>query len=147
MVLALRVHFTVQLFLVWLSLASIASPLILTVSENSGRFPVPRSIGLTILGSGLSKYDGAEQSTKIIAEDVIALTSALSLSPKTTIVVGHSMGAIIACELASKYPFAGVTLIGPVHPAPNLAEVFTLRIKEVQACKNHTPFPTRRAHH
>jgi len=95
----------------------------------------------------LSKYDGAEQSTKIIAEDVIALMSALSISPKTTILVGHSMGAIIACELASTYPFAGVTLIGPVDPAPNLADVFTSRIKEVHACKYHTFFPAIRAHH
>lgn len=48
-------------------------------------------------------------------------------------VVGHSMGGMIACELAIQYPHRvkGLILPGPVHPSPTLSEVFTKRIAAV----------------
>jgi pimeloyl-ACP methyl ester carboxylesterase len=89
-------------------------------------------------GSGLSKYTGQIQSVETIVEDVHALMSHLSVSASKTVIVGHSMGGMIACELASRYQFAGAALIGPIHPSPALADAFTLRIQKVEACKFHT---------
>jgi pimeloyl-ACP methyl ester carboxylesterase len=83
-------------------------------------------------GSGLSKYSDQDQSVNTIAEDVVALMSQLSLSPAKTILVGHSMGGIVACQLASQSRYAGIALLGPVHPVPGLADIFSSRIKRVQ---------------
>lgn len=49
------------------------------------------------------------------------------------------MGGMIACELASEFHFAGIALLGPVHPVPGLADVFAARIKRVQESKHAVP--------
>ena len=79
----------------------------------------------------MSKFTGHDQSVKTIAEDVVSIMSQLSLASTNTVLVGHSMGGMIACELASVQQYAGIVLLGPVHPAPGMADVFSLRIKRV----------------
>lgn len=83
----------------------------------------------------MSEYSGQDQSVKTIAHDVVALQSHLGLSPAKTILVGHSMGGMIACELASESSYAGIALLGPVHPVAALADIFGARIKRVQESK------------
>lgn len=67
-----------------------------------------------------------------MAKDVLSIMHKLELNPAQTILVGHSMGGMVACELASKNKFAGVVLLGPVHPSPGAAEVFAKRIQAVE---------------
>jgi pimeloyl-ACP methyl ester carboxylesterase len=61
----------------------------------------------------------------------VALLAALEIDAKHTIIVGHSMGAIVASELALHLNPLGVVLIGPVNPSPALADVFAARIELV----------------
>ncbi|KAI9896913.1 hypothetical protein N3K66_007935 [Trichothecium roseum] len=82
-------------------------------------------------GSGLSNHDGRDRSPAHIASVFKALL--LRLAPdQDKVLVGHSMGSMIACELARHVRAAGVVLIGPVHPTTALANVFNARIKVVE---------------
>lgn len=83
------------------------------------------------IGSALSKYNGEYGGVEGIAEDVTELMSQLQLAPERTILVGHSMGAIVASRLAMRLRVLGVVLIGPVHPNPGLKDVFEARIATV----------------
>lgn len=92
-------------------------------------------IAFDIPGSGLSSLGGPPQSVNSIVEDAVALLNVLqgtAVNGKVW-VVGHSMGGMIACELAIQYPHRvkGLILPGPVHPSPTLSEVFTKRIAAV----------------
>ncbi|OIW22879.1 alpha/beta hydrolase [Coniochaeta ligniaria NRRL 30616] len=104
------------------------------------------SLGHTVVaidthGSGLSPYVGTGNTTTSIADDALALLSALRDGvpvPKDVIILGHSMGAIVASELALKDDdhqqesrIRGLVLIGPVHPNPGAAGVFAGRIEIV----------------
>ena len=92
-----------------------------------------RCIALDTPGSGLSSIGTTEQSIESIAKDAIGLLDALHFNEKV-IVVGHSMGGIVASELAASFPdrVKGVVLIGPVHPTPALADAFDKRIEAVK---------------
>ncbi|KAK2751127.1 hypothetical protein FQN57_000202 [Myotisia sp. PD_48] len=83
-------------------------------------------------GSGLSKFQGGSQDVQSMSEDALGLMAALNLDPKRTVVVGHSMGGMIANSLASQRPFAGAVLLGPVHPGSGMTEAFAKRIKAVE---------------
>ena len=84
-------------------------------------------------GSGLSELGNSEQSISSIAKDVIGLLDELQVREKI-VVVGHSMGGIIASYLAAEHPdrVKGVVLIGPVNPVPAMADVFSKRIEVVK---------------
>ncbi|KJZ78203.1 hypothetical protein HIM_02241 [Hirsutella minnesotensis 3608] len=84
-------------------------------------------------GSALSRYRGKDCDTETICGAASALIAAVDLDPKRIIVVGHSMGAVIASELALHLGLPGVVLIGPVDPSPSLGEVFASRIERVEA--------------
>ncbi|KAH8819118.1 alpha/beta hydrolase fold family protein [Xylogone sp. PMI_703] len=88
-------------------------------------------LALDTHGSGLSKYNGSDQDIQSIAKDAIDVLSSLKIKLENVVVVGHSMGGIVACELASNHPFKAVVLIGPVYPSPNAATVFGKRIEIV----------------
>lgn len=97
---------------------------------------VSTCITLDTPGSGLSSLGNAPQTVVSIVDDAIALLDALSepVAKGKVWVVGHSMGGIIACELAIKYAqrVEGLVLIGPVVPSPALTEVFGKRIETVK---------------
>ncbi|KAH8682640.1 alpha/beta hydrolase [Xylariales sp. PMI_506] len=88
--------------------------------------------GYDTYGSGHSVLsDNAEQSVGSMSDDVLGLMSKLGLTAKQTILIGHSMGGMVACQAATQHPFAGLVLLGPVHPSPAAAEVFSKRIQIV----------------
>ncbi|KAM4065652.1 alpha/beta hydrolase family protein [Hirsutella rhossiliensis] len=84
-------------------------------------------------GSALSKYRGRDCDSEMICGAASALITALDLDSKRIIVVGHSMGAIFASELALHLDLVGVVLIGPVSPSDALGQLFAARIKRVEA--------------
>ena len=92
-----------------------------------------RCILIDTPGSGLSELGKAEQSVSSIANDAIAFLDALKVEEKV-VVVGHSMGGLVANHIASEYPerVKGVVLIGPVNPNPALTDVFEKRIEVVK---------------
>ncbi|CAD6439137.1 c2bcfbd8-c15f-44c9-aeba-1e4d0f9bb4fc [Sclerotinia trifoliorum] len=87
-------------------------------------------------GSGLSSLGGLPQTVESITNDAVALIDSLSGTAvnEKVWVVGHSMGGMIACELAIRYPRAvkGLILLGPIDPSPALSEIFTKRIATVE---------------
>jgi pimeloyl-ACP methyl ester carboxylesterase len=92
-----------------------------------------RCISLDTPGSGLSGLGNSEQSISSIARDVIGLLDELQIREKI-VVVGHSMGGIIASYIAAEHPdrVKGVVLIGPVNPVPAMADVFSKRIEVIK---------------
>ncbi|KAJ8064188.1 hypothetical protein OCU04_006539 [Sclerotinia nivalis] len=87
-------------------------------------------------GSGLSSLGGPPQTVESIIDDAVALLDSLSGTAvmEKVWVVGHSMGGMIACELAIRYSrgVKGLVLLGPIDPSPALSEVFTKRIAAVE---------------
>jgi pimeloyl-ACP methyl ester carboxylesterase len=75
----------------------------------------------------------SEQSINSISSDVIALLDHLKVNEKV-VIVGHSMGGIVASEIGASYPdrVRGVVLIGPVNPQPQMASAFEQRIEAVK---------------
>ncbi|KAH6673353.1 3-oxoadipate enol-lactone hydrolase-like protein [Halenospora varia] len=94
--------------------------------------PHTRCIALDTAGSGLSELGNGSQTIKSIAEDALAILDELKV--EKVVVVGHSMGGIVASFMASEWRerVRGVVLLGPVNPAPGLAEVFEKRIEAVK---------------
>ncbi|KAH6643296.1 Alpha/Beta hydrolase protein [Truncatella angustata] len=83
-------------------------------------------------GSGSSKYNGQYGGIEGMVEDVKDLMQQLKLDASSSIIVGHSMGAIVASELSVQLRLLGVVLIGPVNPNPGLAPIFNSRITTVE---------------
>jgi pimeloyl-ACP methyl ester carboxylesterase len=92
-----------------------------------------RCISLDTPGSGLSSLGTSEQSVSSIAQDAISLLDALEIKEKV-IAVGHSMGGIVANYIAAEYQerVKAVIVLGPVNPAPGIADVFSKRIEVVR---------------
>ncbi|KFZ17887.1 hypothetical protein V501_01492 [Pseudogymnoascus sp. VKM F-4519 (FW-2642)] len=93
-----------------------------------------RCIALDIPGSGQSELGESEQSVATIGEDAIGLLDALDIKEKI-IVVGHSVGCIVANVLAATYPdrVRAVVLLGPVRPSFAIAPVFEQRIEVIKS--------------
>ncbi|KAB5576485.1 Alpha/Beta hydrolase protein [Coniochaeta sp. 2T2.1] len=98
------------------------------------------SLGNTVLaidthGSGLSPYSGTGNTTTSVADDALAVVESLAgQMPESVVVLGHSMGGIVASEMAlrdEKDRIKGLVLIGPVNPNPGAAEAFGRRIEVV----------------
>lgn len=94
-----------------------------------------RCIALDTSGSGLSEL-GNKQSIETIGEDAIGLLDVLKIQEKV-VIVGHSMGGIVASYLAAHHPgrVKGVVLIGPVNPSEATVEPFEKRIELVKKGK------------
>jgi len=91
-----------------------------------------RCLTFDTTGAGRSPYTQIEQSIETLAADVLALLDALSI-PRA-VVVGHSMGGIVAAHLAATHPDRVVASvwIGPVYPSSAVADVFEKRIQTVE---------------
>jgi pimeloyl-ACP methyl ester carboxylesterase len=86
-------------------------------------------------GAGRSSFaPGTETSIPAIAKDVLGLLEHLTVR-SAVIAVGYSMGGMLPTYLASKSPerVKAAILVGPVHPSPQVAEVFKQRVPKVQA--------------
>lgn len=71
-----------------------------------------------------------------MARDVEALIRELKLESSRTILVGHSMGGMVVCDVASRLELLGVVLLGPVHPSPAMGPVFSQRIENVMKSRD-----------
>lgn len=71
-----------------------------------------------------------------MATDVEALMRELKLESPRTILVGHSMGGMVACDVASRLELLGVVLLGPVHPSPAMGPIFSQRIESVMKSRH-----------
>ncbi|KAG5990446.1 hypothetical protein E4U43_004285, partial [Claviceps pusilla] len=80
----------------------------------------------------MSRYNGRDSDVEAICGAALGLLAILKLDSKRVIVVGHSMGAIVASEMALHLSPLGIILLGPVNPSSQLADVFTARIQLVQ---------------
>lgn len=81
-------------------------------------------------GSGRSPFPGTTQSVESLSEDVVSLFDLLRL--EKVMLVGHSMGGLIACNIAATDDrVRQLVLIGPVHPTPNTRTIFENRIRTV----------------
>jgi len=75
-------------------------------------------------------------SIEILAKTAIELIDELGFKEKI-IVVGHSIGSIIASHLAAEYPdrIGGVVLLGPLNPCKGLAYILESQIESIAQCK------------
>jgi pimeloyl-ACP methyl ester carboxylesterase len=87
----------------------------------------------------LTKYSGKDNSIQDHANDAKNLLNALGVSPAKVIVVGHSMGGLVAGTLATELNLAGAVLIGAVTPSDAITTGFSQRIKAVEQSKSHIP--------
>ncbi|KAK9241962.1 Alpha/Beta hydrolase protein [Lipomyces starkeyi] len=84
-------------------------------------------------GSGQSTLSADATPTLTgIVNDIVELLGYLNVS--SAVVVGHSLGGLLATWLSLAYPemVDGLLLLGPIHPSPALATIFQARIKSVQ---------------
>ena len=68
------------------------------------------------------------------------MLSKLGVDPARTVVVGHSMGCIVASELAGRVTVAGLVLIGAIRPNAKYHDVFKQRIATVIARTSTNPW-------
>ncbi|KAF2477832.1 alpha/beta-hydrolase [Lindgomyces ingoldianus] len=104
-----------------------------------------RCITFDTTGAGRSPYTQVEQSIESLSDDIIGIMDKLEVSK--AIVVGHSMGGIVAANLAAERNdrVVAAVLIGPVYPNPNVIPVFEKRIETVtkegmEAMANTVPY-------
>ncbi|PTB65787.1 alpha/beta-hydrolase [Trichoderma citrinoviride] len=83
-------------------------------------------------GSGLTKLTGEGGSIDTIIDDVGAAISALNIPPSRAVIVGHSMGGLVAPEATLRYHFAGTVLLGSIFPNEALTTNLKARIVKVQ---------------
>ncbi|KAF2436071.1 3-oxoadipate enol-lactone hydrolase [Tothia fuscella] len=91
-----------------------------------------RCITFDTTGSGRSPYTYVEQDIDSLSRDVIALMDNLQVAK--AVVVGHSMGGIVAANVAAEFPDRIVASIWlcPVSPSSGVADVFEKRIQLVE---------------
>lgn len=92
-----------------------------------------RCIAMDSPGFGMSELGKSELRIFNIVEDAITLLNVLGIDGKVTI-VGHSMGGIVASQIAVDYSSRvnAVVLIGPVDPSAAITKVFEDRIQAVK---------------
>lgn len=73
-----------------------------------------------------------EQSIGTLAADVVGVLDALKV--EKAVVVGHSMGAVVAPHVAERYGerIVAAVLIGPVLPSQEMKGTFEKRIEAVE---------------
>lgn len=95
-----------------------------------------RCITFDNYAAGRSEHKASQpHDLSTIGRDVLGLLDALRVpQDEKVVIVGHSMGGIVASHLASTSPsrLKAAILIGPVHPTPNVAKIFQGRIDTVR---------------
>ncbi|KAK7204883.1 Alpha/Beta hydrolase protein [Myxozyma melibiosi] len=83
-------------------------------------------------GSGQSPTPAGPPSALLLVSEISALMDHLNVP--SAIVVGHSLGGLLASLLAVEFPnkVAGLVLLGPVHPSDALAAAFETRVKTIE---------------
>ncbi|TGO61612.1 hypothetical protein BCON_0026g00560 [Botryotinia convoluta] len=91
-----------------------------------------RCIALDYPGSGMSSPTplSSPHSIQTLVKTAVKLIDELGFKEKI-VVVGHSIGSIIASHLAAEYPdrIGGVVLLGPLNPCKGLAYILKGRIE------------------
>jgi len=92
-----------------------------------------RCIAYDTSGAGRSPPTSAPQSVATLAADALAVLDALAVP--TAVVVGHSLGGLVAAALAAAHAerVIGAVWIGPVRPAAAAAAVFDARAALVRS--------------
>ncbi|KAF7946250.1 hypothetical protein EAE96_009252 [Botrytis aclada] len=94
-----------------------------------------RCIVLDYPGSGMSPPtpSSSPHSIQSLAQTAINLMDELGFKEKI-VVVGHSVGSIIASHLAGEYPgrIGGVVLLGPLNPCKGLKYILEARIESMK---------------
>lgn len=91
-----------------------------------------RCIAYDTTGQGQSPYTQVEQSIGTLAADVVGVLDALKV--EKAVVVGHSMGAVVAPYVAERHAerIVAAVLIGPVLPSEEMKGTFEKRIEAVE---------------
>jgi pimeloyl-ACP methyl ester carboxylesterase len=91
-----------------------------------------RCVCLDTPGSARSPIPKGDQSVQSISKDIVVLLDELKL--EKVVLVGHSMGGIIVCNVAAEYTdrVDKLILVGPVHPTEKGHKTFEDRIKLVK---------------
>ena len=91
-----------------------------------------RCVCLDTPGSARSPLPNSEQSVESVSDDVISLMDTLDI--EKVVLVGHSMGGMIVCNIAAEHVkrVEALILLGPVHPTEEGANTFKQRIKKIQ---------------
>ncbi|KAG9236177.1 3-oxoadipate enol-lactone hydrolase-like protein [Amylocarpus encephaloides] len=93
-----------------------------------------RCLAIDSPGSGLSEIDeGSSSLLDTISQSISSVLKHLDIQDQV-VVVGHSMGCIVATSFAARNPHLvkAVVLLGPVDPSPSLEDVFRKRIAVVE---------------
>jgi pimeloyl-ACP methyl ester carboxylesterase len=84
-------------------------------------------------GAGRSPYTHVEQSIDSLSNDIIGILDALEI--EKAILVGHSMGGIVAGNLSATRSdrIVASVWIGPVYPGEHITAAFEKRIETVES--------------
>ena len=93
-----------------------------------------RTVAVDLRGHGASDAPEGDYSISLLAEDVAWVGRQLALGP--SVIVGHSMGALVAVELAARHPEAVAALVlvdsAPIEPPPETTELFGQFLEELR---------------
>lgn len=70
-----------------------------------------------------------------MVQDAKDLLESLSIPLEHTLVVGHSLGGLVACALAATENPRGIVAIGPVYPNPSIEQAMLKRASVVEGGK------------
>ncbi|KAF6224383.1 hypothetical protein HO133_010960 [Letharia lupina] len=92
-----------------------------------------RCITYDTISSGLSDLASEPQSMQGLAQDAIEVLDELGVKEKA-IFVGHSMGGVVASEIAATKGdrIKGSVMLGPPLPSPTVEKTFEGRVKAVE---------------
>lgn len=97
-----------------------------------------RCITYDTISSGLSDLASEPQTIQGLAQDAIEVLDALRVKEKA-IFVGHSMGGVVASEVAATKGerIKGSVMLGPPLPSPAVKKTFEGRVKTVEEGGSH----------